>query len=203
MNEKDSRDGCFEERLLVELKRVVAEGQGTTVPEKAGRGRRRGWKPGLALAGGALALGIAGIFLLPMGLVGKGSPAYAVTRQSDGTIRVEIREFEDPDGLRRRLAEEGITVHIDYLPEGKMCDRPFVEPGPVLDHETEDDGTTVFTLDPADYQRSSVVIEAEQGGDPIHFYTAKGDVGECEPVDSDFDRPSDADHERGGEDLPN
>lgn len=206
MNRKHSQGGPFEDRLLVELKQVVADRRSALAPEEPGPVRRRAWKPGLALAGGVIALGIA--FVLPMALDGTGNAAYAVTRQADGTVRVEIHEFEDPDGLQRKLTEEGIQVHVD-LPEGKVCDRPFVESGPVLDHETESDGTVVFTLDPADYQGDNyLVIEAEEGGDPIHFYTASGEVPACEHVDviePDGPPPGDADHpaENGGEDVSN
>lgn len=208
MKQNHPKGGRFEERLLARLKEVVDERASAPARRESNPLRRWAWRPGRALAGGAIALGIAGAFVLPMAIDGKGNSAYAVTRQSDGSVRVEIREFEDPDGLQKRLTEEGIKVHVDYLPEGKTCDRDFVEEGPVLDHETESDGTTVFTLDPADYRDNSLVIEAEEGGDPIHFYTAAGDVGECEPVDSRFERidpPHDGDHpeETGGEDIPN
>jgi hypothetical protein len=172
----------FEERLLARLKDVVAERERVPIPENSTR--RRSLRPGLVLVGAAVALGIAGAFVLPMALDG-GEPAYAVTRQADGTIRVEIHEFEDPDGLQERLEKEGLSVRVDYVPVGMVCGREIVG-GAVLhpdwlDVETDSGGTVVFFLDPADYQDRVLVIEAEQGGDPITFYAADRDVGECNP----------------------
>jgi len=100
----------FEDRLLAELKQVVAE--------RAPVRRRRRLTVALVaavvlVAGGA----VAGPALLS-------SPAYAVERDPDGSIRVYIRDYRDPEGLQRRLAAFGVRAAIDYLPAGADCREP-------------------------------------------------------------------------------
>ncbi|MGK5550022.1 hypothetical protein ACSNOI_00265 [Actinomadura kijaniata] len=58
-----------------------------------------------------------------------GSPAYAVSKGSDGTVDVRINSFVDPDGLESELAEAGIKSVVDYLPAGQTCKQPRGENG--------------------------------------------------------------------------
>ncbi|MDP9862163.1 MULTISPECIES: hypothetical protein [Streptosporangium] len=72
-------------------------------------------------AGGAVALlAAAAAFIVPV-LTGTEEPAYAVSKNADGTVRVEINEFRDADRLEQDLRDAGVTADITYLPPGKAC----------------------------------------------------------------------------------
>lgn len=49
------------------------------------------------------------------------APAYAVSTNADGTVRVEINEFKDADKLERDLMANNVRADITYLPPGKLC----------------------------------------------------------------------------------
>jgi hypothetical protein len=129
MSSHDVLDG-FEERLLTQLKEVVAErGSMTATPAApAARPGRRRLVVSLAMATALVVVGVLVAALLP----GLGeAPAYAVTRDPDGSIRVYIRDYRDPKGLQRRLEAFGVKAAVDYIPLGKTCREPrgdFVPP---------------------------------------------------------------------------
>ncbi|RVX46836.1 hypothetical protein EDD27_9744 [Nonomuraea polychroma] len=103
----------FEEHLLMDLKAEI-----TARAERRHRIARR------LYAGGAVAaLAAAAAFAVPS-LTGTESPAYAVSKNADGTVRVEINEFEDADQLEQDLAKQGVRADISYLPAGKDCKPP-------------------------------------------------------------------------------
>jgi hypothetical protein len=126
MNATQGSLGGFEERLLAELRRVVAAGLVAAGPEPAlaGEGATRyprSWRRrALALAGGLAAVAIAAVAVLSLGGGGDGT-AWAVTRNDDGTVTVEINSLRDADGLERKLRAAGIPAVVRYLPEGKAC----------------------------------------------------------------------------------
>jgi hypothetical protein len=100
----------FEEHLLMDLKaEIVARNE-----------RRRRVARRLYAGGAVAALAAAAAFAVPS-LTGTEPPAYAVTKNADGTVRVEINEFEDADQLERDLQEEGVTADITYLAAGTNC----------------------------------------------------------------------------------
>ncbi|NRQ30745.1 hypothetical protein HII36_02685 [Nonomuraea sp. NN258] len=100
----------YEEQLLMELKAEI-----THRAERRRRLTRR------LYAGGAVAaLAAAAAFAVPL-LTGTESPAYAVSKKSDGTIGVEIREFKDADRLEQDLREAGVRADVTYMGSGKMC----------------------------------------------------------------------------------
>ncbi|MEU7868141.1 hypothetical protein [Dactylosporangium sp. NPDC049140] len=101
-----TREMSFEDRLLDELKLVVA----------ARRPARRRWLAVVAAAATA-AVGTAVVVEL-------NQPAYAVERDADGSIRVSIFDYRDPDGLRQRLAAFGIRAVVDFLPFDRTCREP-------------------------------------------------------------------------------
>jgi hypothetical protein len=116
--------GGFEERLLQELREMVAEG---TMPQAVRRER--------SLAGGswvkrrwpvAVAAGLAAAFaaLLLVGSPFGGSDdgrAWAVTSIGAGTVKVEIDSLSDADGLQRELRQAGVPTVVQYIPPGKTC----------------------------------------------------------------------------------
>ncbi|GAA3694570.1 hypothetical protein GCM10022224_070120 [Nonomuraea antimicrobica] len=101
----------FEEQLLMDLKTEIA-----ARAERARRVRRRLFT-GVAVAALAGAAAVA----LPL-LTGSEQPAYAVSENADGTIRVEINEFRDADKLEGDLKKLGVTADVTYLRPGTKCE---------------------------------------------------------------------------------
>jgi hypothetical protein len=171
---------AFETRLLVELRREVAE------PAPAQRRTRRA----LGLAAGVAATAVVGVVLVP----GLGTtPAYSVQEGNAGEITVEVNRPEDAAGLERALAEHGIDADVTYLPALQTCApgrytevdrevgmslsigtdlvRVTLAPGAVRDDETF---VMVLSVEPVtDGMSSSVLAEV-----------ARGPVGACDPVPS-------------------
>lgn len=122
MNATQESPERFEERLLAELRRVVAERpspaavQGTPRWAPAGLWRRRP----LALAGG-VAAAAAVATLAGVALDGGEETAWAVERNADGTVTVKINSLSDADGLERKLNAAGVPALVQYLPAGKAC----------------------------------------------------------------------------------
>lgn len=99
----------YEEQLLMDLKAEIGA-----------RNRRRSARRlavGAALAGLAAAVTIA----VPI-LTGAERPAYAVTKNPDGTIRVEFEELREPERLEQDLKDLGVNADINFLPRGQSCD---------------------------------------------------------------------------------
>jgi hypothetical protein len=110
--------GTFEEHLLAQLKNVVAARAtqpAVPAPARPVRGPRRR----LVLAGGAAiaAAAIAGASAVAL----RTSPAYAVERDRDGSIRVSVYDYRDPGGLQRRIEAFGVKAAVDYVPAGMTC----------------------------------------------------------------------------------
>jgi hypothetical protein len=125
MSSHDVLDG-FEERLLAQLKEVVAEREAMTAAPT--RRPRRRLVISVAAATALAVVGVLVAVLLP-GLAEQ--PAYAVIRDPDGSIRVYIRDYRDPKGLQRRLEAFGVKAAVDYIPFGTRCREPrgdFVPP---------------------------------------------------------------------------
>lgn len=98
----------FEERLLMEIKNDF-------VTRRAARKRR------LAFGGAVAVAAAAAMITVPMVITA--DPAYAVTRNSDGSIQITIKEFRDAEGLERELAGLGVPADITYLKPGKGCQK--------------------------------------------------------------------------------
>ncbi|WUI00567.1 hypothetical protein OHR68_01715 [Spirillospora sp. NBC_00431] len=86
---------------------------------------RRGWRRPAALvpaltAATALTVGLT----VTLGQ----APAYAVAKNPDGTITIEIRRWDDAKKLQADLREMGVSVVVDFVPGGKRC-----RPGRVAD----------------------------------------------------------------------
>ncbi|MEV0148733.1 MULTISPECIES: hypothetical protein [unclassified Nonomuraea] len=92
------------------------------------RGGRRGL--GRLAAGLAVAAALAGGIVVGPSLLedGRGVTAsYAVTKDERGIVTIQVRDFGDADGLRKRLKELGVPAIVDYVPEGKRCREPRAE----------------------------------------------------------------------------
>jgi hypothetical protein len=108
----------FEDRLLVELRAVVAERPAAT-PAPAKRASSR-----LVLSGAATAAAAAaGASVFVLG-AGSATPAFAVDRQADGDVSVTINRLSDAPELEAKLRAAGVPAVVDYTPAGKTCRQP-------------------------------------------------------------------------------
>jgi hypothetical protein len=117
MNTPDQQHlSAFEEQLLTQLKNVVATRAArsasplTTQPARRPRHR-------LVLAAGVAVAAVAGASVFAL----RTPPAYAVERDPDGSIRVSVYDYRDPQGLQQRIEAFGVKAAVDYLPAGMTC----------------------------------------------------------------------------------
>jgi hypothetical protein len=105
----------FEERLLAELKMEVAE--------RAARGRAPAQRrvTGRRFLAGAVVAAVAAAAVVAMPLLTTSDTAYAVARNADGSVTVQINEMRHPDRLEEDLARQGVSANITYLPQHKRC----------------------------------------------------------------------------------
>ena len=179
----------FEERLLLELRAVVET-------PRTERGQRRAvWRrPRLALAGTfavVLAVAVAaGMFFFSGGT----QAAYAVTKNADGSVTVEIDSLTDAAGLQSALQAVGVNAVVVYLPEGKMCQQPWYTPAGHAAGETQQsgvgpssDGKISFTLtaDQAPGITTVITTQTGPGGETaLGIGHAQGTVPACQVVDA-------------------
>ncbi|MFG1703880.1 hypothetical protein ACFLIM_11875 [Nonomuraea sp. M3C6] len=181
----------FEDRLLGALKEEItmrtAEDKMTTVTPVQRGSRRRFVGLSAAVAGVAAA---ASAVVVLTGLTS--SPAYAVTKGSDGAVSVRINEFSDPKGLESELAAAGVKAVVDYLPFGQTCKEPRGARGSVsgefsVSIGTEGDGIS-FKIEKGQVPAGETLVlaftKAEDGADKPPFSNSlqvvKGAVAPCE-----------------------
>lgn len=184
----------FEARLLGELKRAVA----TRAEAGSNVTARRNRRPRLVVAGGVAAVVAAGIAAGVPFLGGGGTQAYAVTKNGDGSVTVEVSSLKDAAGLERQLRDAGIPAAVQYIPPGKACKEPTFVPATGDPSQTRmemsDSGALRFTLDRRDMPAgATLVIFTQQlelpkeggtvGASSIGVALAKGAVAPCELVD--------------------
>jgi hypothetical protein len=103
----------FEDRLLHELREIVA-----ARPARAVVTRRRPRRRRLTLAGVSAAAAAAAVAIVVTG--GEVTPsAYAVQPRADGSVTVAIRSLRDAAGLERSLRAAGVPAVVDYAPAGR------------------------------------------------------------------------------------
>jgi hypothetical protein len=124
MNESTQHPlGGFEQRLLRELRQVVAHNSPAAPAERGTPARPSRFGRGLRIslaAGAAAAAAIAVVSAVSIG-GGGGSKAWAVSSNPDGTVTVTIKSLADAAGLQQKLAEAGIRSLVQYVPPGKTC----------------------------------------------------------------------------------
>jgi hypothetical protein len=193
----------YEQRLLGELRTLVEEraAHPAALPTPLPTRRRR--PPRLVLAGAAAcALAIAAVAVTAGG-DGAGT-AYAVERQGDGSVTVEISRLEDAAGLERGLREHGIAAEVDYLPAGMTCRERFItrageERGRSSVAQSAD-GATTFTIGRDDVREGQTLvitsssIATPDGGQAtsIAMSVADGAVPPCDPVKAPAGAPGEA-----------
>jgi hypothetical protein len=208
MTSNRDRLGGFEEKLLGELKTVVAQRSA----EQSGpvRARTPLWRrPRVvsAVSAGALAIGAVSVALLgSVSTAPSAMAAFDVRANDDGTVTVTIYRFDDADGLEEQLAEYGVPADVTYTPIGERCQADRYELSSTqhqvdVDHGTQagvplnvNDVELWFTLRPDDFQPDeTLVIENNLSADEIgsepdaaplrHEANVATAIGPVEPCD--------------------
>ncbi|MGI5505516.1 hypothetical protein [Lentzea sp. CA-135723] len=99
----------FKDKLLSDLMRE----HGETVEEAPTR-PVRSTRPLLVAAGALVLAGVATV-----AIVNNDSPAYAVTKNADGTVTVTIKDIKGVDGANAKLREYGINAKA--VPMSRDC----------------------------------------------------------------------------------
>jgi hypothetical protein len=123
VNENHNEERNFEERLLEELKSVVARrGAEQEAPTAA---QSPAWRsaPRMAVGGGAVLAAAAAVLVFSSGSDNT-SKAFAVEPQSGGGVAIRVYSPEDSTGLEAALAEAGIRSQVTWLPAGMACREP-------------------------------------------------------------------------------
>jgi hypothetical protein len=180
----------FEDRLLDELRAVVAARPAPEPEPLAPPRARRAPLGRVALAGAAVAATAAGVFVAAGG--DPATAAYAVDPRSDGSVTVEIKSLRDAAGLQQQLRAAGINAVVDYTPFGKTCREPRGTPAAAggrhsMGMRTGDGGATTFTIPRGGVGAGqTLVITASTGASASSVGTSivQGAVAPCELVDA-------------------
>jgi hypothetical protein len=122
MKENRDHDSRFEERLLDELKTVVAQRAAEQESATESGTRLPGWGRGPRLAFGGAAVFAAAAALLVFNSGGDhASKAFAVEPQDGGGVTISVYSAEDSTGLEGALAEAGVRSQVSWLPAGMTC----------------------------------------------------------------------------------
>jgi hypothetical protein len=124
--------GRFEERLLAELKAVVADRAAAVARMEAEdhAAAKPAWRrlgPRLALGAGIALAAVAAALVVSAG-GDNASKAFAVVPREGGGVTIKIYSLEDASGLESALAEAGIRSQVTWLPVGKVCREPHYKP---------------------------------------------------------------------------
>lgn len=131
---KKNRDGDsnFEQRLLDELKAVVAERGTKQATASEGAAPTPAWRRVPRLALGAVAVLVAAVAVLVFNSGGDNTPrAFAVEPREGGGVTIKVYSLEDASGLEHALEEAGIKSQVTWLPAGKVCREPHYAPSQV------------------------------------------------------------------------
>jgi hypothetical protein len=125
---KQTSNGGFDERLLAELKAVVAERAVAAARVEAEDHAAVGpaWRrlgPRFALGSGIAVAAVATALLISAG-GDSASKAFAVVPQPGGGVTIKIYSLEDASGLEKALTEAGVSSQVTWLPAGKVCREP-------------------------------------------------------------------------------
>jgi len=128
---KENRDhgSNFEERLLSELKTVVAQRAAEQELSTEAATRSPGWQraPRLAFGAAAVCAAAAAVLVFNSGS-DHASKAFAVEQQDGGGVTISVYSAEDATGLEGALADAGIHSDVTWLPAGMTCREPRFTP---------------------------------------------------------------------------
>ncbi len=121
--------------------------------------------------------------------------AYAVTKNADGSVTVEIDSLTDAAGLRAKLQAAGVNAVVEYLPAGKMCKQPWFTPAGATAaggmHRGEvgpsSDGAIRFTISGNQSAATTLVVTTQTGpgrDQALAIAWAQGTVPPCQVVDA-------------------
>lgn len=125
MKEDRKHGSNFEEKLLDELKAVVAQRDAEQEVATESAAPSPGWRRAPRLAVGAVAVLAAAAALLVFTSGSDKTPkAFAVEPQDGGGVTIKVYSPEDATGLEGALAEAGIRSQVTWLPAGMTCREP-------------------------------------------------------------------------------
>ncbi|MET7278611.1 hypothetical protein ABZS29_10315 [Kribbella sp. NPDC005582] len=145
----------FEDKLLAELRTVVAE-RPADIRQK---------RPKRVLVGVAACLTLAAGTAVAVPILGgeqATSPAYAVTQEPNGMVRVVVYRRDDAEGLEKKIRATGVTAEVTFVPAGKKCRRTPAavnreEPGALM-HTISSSGAFGVLIDPAKFRGYTLVV---------------------------------------------
>lgn len=166
----------FEKRLLSELRQVSAENPAPVPESEPVRPRKYGR---FAAAGAGLAAVVAGIAIYTS-TGDNTTSAYAVEKQSDGKVAVEITDLKEAEGLEESLAAAGVPARVTTAPMSANICKVKVEAANEQGTKTEADGDVVKAIParpaaPGESGRTSIPVGAEPVRIPIEIRTADAD----------------------------
>jgi hypothetical protein len=122
-------DSDFEQRLLDELKTVVAERGAKQAIATEGATSTPVWRRAPRLFLGAVAVLAAAAAVLVFSSGGDNPPrAFAVEPQAGGGVTIKVYSLEDASGLEQALEEAGIKAQVTWLSAGMTCREPHFTP---------------------------------------------------------------------------
>ncbi|MEW2399220.1 hypothetical protein [Streptomyces sp. NPDC046862] len=114
----------FKQRLASELTAMATE----PAPVPATRAPARGLRTRIALGAVVTAAAAAAVVVPTVSGTG-GSPAYAVTRQDDGSLVLELNRAEGAPGLQKRLNSMGVRAAVLEGDDNCFTGEPPLAPG--------------------------------------------------------------------------
>lgn len=118
------------------------------------------------------ALGIAGLATAGVFALTSASPAFAVTKNPDGTVAITLRDLSDLPALNQKLAQDGIPVTAVPISTSCSATRAINNPSGegMPGTQARQDATNLVTIDPSQIPTGDIgVLGASQ--------TASGQVG--------------------------
>jgi hypothetical protein len=123
VKEQRKQGGDFEERLLDELKAVVARRGADQEASTEPVAHSSAWRRAPRLAAAAVLATVAAVLVFDSGSDNT-SKAFAVEPLDGGGATIKIYSPEDAAGLEGALAEAGIRSQVTWLPAGMTCREP-------------------------------------------------------------------------------
>lgn len=137
------------EQMRAAPRATAALASSVTATRPATRRARRLRRPAL-LTGSAL--GIAGLATAGVFALTSASPAFAVTKNPDGTVAISLSDLSDVPALNQKLAQDGVPVTV--VPINTSCsataalNNPSGEGTPNMSANHQE-ATDVVTIDPS------------------------------------------------------
>lgn len=160
---------------------VRAAEPGTAV--RRGARHRRTWS---VVGAAAVTMAAAAAIVVPVVSDHGVRPAYAVTVQEDGWVRVEIEALNDAADFQQQLKQAGVPTEIEYLPAGMHCADRGVGTSLALGFQYHPRGDhtvklTRFLVDPDQFGPGQTLVVETHGTRVTGWYIAEA-PHQCQPV---------------------